>query len=190
MRVQNCGTLWATEDFTSWRKNSKGNRSECCKNAKRWCEGTDQWAHSWQLSSTQRKFTAVRISHWKALWNGGWRPKHSQLILMEITKIVNRDIFYILLTVHHVMILGKWPTWRTFFIYLFTFLTLYMFRAHRAHHQERQIVSMQPLVACHSVSVAVSCAGRKFTSDSYQRLHWHNLSLLMMITMSSKQVES
>ena len=25
-------------------------------------------------------------------------------------------------------------------IYLFLFLTLYMFRAHRAHHQERQIV--------------------------------------------------
>jgi hypothetical protein len=26
-------------------------------------------------------------------------------------------------------------------------LTLYMFRAHRAHHQGRQIVSIQPLVA-------------------------------------------
>jgi len=36
-----------------------------------------------------------------------------------------------------------------------------MFRAHRAHHQERQIVSIQTLVAV----VAVSCAGRKFTSD-------------------------
>jgi len=32
-------------------------------------------------------------------------------------------------------------------MYLFTFLTLYMFRAHRAHHQERQIVSIQHLVA-------------------------------------------
>ena len=30
---------------------------------------------------------------------------------------------------------------------LFLCLTLYMFRAHRAHHQERQIVSIQPLVA-------------------------------------------
>jgi hypothetical protein len=28
---------------------------------------------------------------------------------------------------------------------LFLFLTLYMFRAHRANHQERQIVSTQPL---------------------------------------------
>jgi len=32
-------------------------------------------------------------------------------------------------------------------MYLFIFLTLYRFRAHRAHHQERQIVSVQPLVA-------------------------------------------
>jgi len=34
-----------------------------------------------------------------------------------------------------------------FSMYLFIFLTLYMFRAHRAHHQEREIVSIQPLVA-------------------------------------------
>ena len=32
-------------------------------------------------------------------------------------------------------------------MYLFILLTLYMFRAHRAHHQEREIVSIQPLVA-------------------------------------------
>jgi hypothetical protein len=32
-------------------------------------------------------------------------------------------------------------------VYLFVFLTLYMFRTNRAHHQERQIVSIQPLVA-------------------------------------------
>jgi hypothetical protein len=31
-------------------------------------------------------------------------------------------------------------------MYLFLYLTLYMFRAHRAHHQERKIVSIQPLV--------------------------------------------
>ena len=33
-----------------------------------------------------------------------------------------------------------------FSMYLFLFITVYIFRAHRAHHQERQIVSMQPLV--------------------------------------------
>ena len=31
-------------------------------------------------------------------------------------------------------------------MYLFLFLTLYMFAAHRAHRQERQIVSTQPLL--------------------------------------------
>ena len=30
---------------------------------------------------------------------------------------------------------------------IYLFLTLYMFRAHRAHHQETQIVSIQALVA-------------------------------------------
>jgi hypothetical protein len=38
-------------------------------------------------------------------------------------------------------------------MYLFIFLTLYMFRAHRAHYQERQIVSMQTLVAVTLCSV-------------------------------------
>ena len=33
-----------------------------------------------------------------------------------------------------------------FSMYLFLFITLYMFRAHRAHHQERHIVSIQPPV--------------------------------------------
>ena len=34
-----------------------------------------------------------------------------------------------------------------FLMYLFIFLTLYVFQAHRAHHQERQSVSIQPLLA-------------------------------------------
>ena len=56
-----------------------------------------------------------------------------------------------------------------FTMYLFLFLTLYMFRAHRAHHQQRQIVSIQPLCRwpchvqvedtnpgnCHTVSVSL-----------------------------------
>ena len=37
-------------------------------------------------------------------------------------------------------------THKLFSMYLFLFITLYMFRARRAHHQERQIVSIQPLV--------------------------------------------
>ena len=96
-----------------------------------------------------------------------------------------------------------------------------MFRAHRGHHQERQIVPIQPLVAvtlcrwpcrvqvgselptytrltattscsssgekkcvnttagsCHSVSVAVSCAGRKFTSDLHTTHRYHNVFII------------
>ena len=37
-----------------------------------------------------------------------------------------------------------------FSMYLFLFITLYMFRAHRAHHQERQIVSIEPLVTVYA----------------------------------------
>jgi hypothetical protein len=35
---------------------------------------------------------------------------------------------------------------KLFSMYLFLFVTLYMFRTHSAHHQERQIVSIQTLV--------------------------------------------
>jgi hypothetical protein len=47
---------------------------------------------------------------------------------------------------HHETILANDQCEAQFFsMYLFLFLT-HMFRAHRAHHQERQIVSIQPLV--------------------------------------------
>jgi len=64
-----------------------------------------------------------------------------------------------------------------FYVYLFLVITLYMFRAHRAHHQERQIVSIQPGNS-HSMLVAEMCAG------------WKKTHLLMMSTMCSKRVES
>jgi len=61
-------------------------------------------------------------------------------------------------------------------MYLFLFLTLYMFRAHRAHHQERQIVSIQPLVTvtlcwwpCH-FTPNLHTTRPPTQSDSYQRL--------------------
>jgi len=76
-----------------------------------------------------------------------------------------------------------------------------MFRAHRAHHQERQIVSIQPMVVvtlCQwpcRVQVGSETSDLQTTrpltqSDNYHRLYWHNLSLLMKSTMCSKQVES
>jgi high-affinity Fe2+/Pb2+ permease len=53
-------------------------------------------------------------------------------------------------------------------MYLFIFLTLYMFRPHRAHHQERKIVSIQPLVAVTLCHVQVGSG----TSDLHTT-QWH-----------------
>ena len=59
----------------------------------------------------------------------------------------NVAIFNVLLTVHHAMILGNCPIWRTnSFQCIYLFIVLYMFRACHAHHQEKQIVSIQLLV--------------------------------------------
>ena len=49
--------------------------------------------------------------------------------------------------------------YKLLFMYLFLFITLYMFRAHRAHHQERQIVSIQPLVTVIAVSNPAEAVG-------------------------------
>jgi hypothetical protein len=85
------------------------------------------------------------IMHWTkcVVWNEGILC-FNYSILKDI-----KHLFYILLTVHHIMILGNWPTWCTnsfLCVYFYVFKTLYMFWAHSAHHQERQIVSIQPLV--------------------------------------------
>jgi hypothetical protein len=110
--------------------------------------------------------------------------------------------FYILLIVHHVMILGKWSTWRTiiFYVFIYIFNSLHVSSTSCSSSGETNCVNTTS-GSCQSVSVAVSCAGQKFTSDllktrpptqidSYQRLYWHNLSLLMMSTMFSKHIES
>jgi len=83
------------------------------------------------------------------------------------------------------------------FISVYLFLTLYMFRAHRAHQRRDKLCQYN----LQYLSVTVSSAGRKFTSDlhttrpptqneSCQRLYWHILSFLLMSTMCSKHVES
>ena len=90
------------------------------------------------------------------------------------------------------MILGKWPTWRTIlsyaFIYIFNSLHV---SSTSCHHQEGEIVSIQPLVAvtlcrwpCRVHDLHTTRPPTQ--SDSYQRLYWHNLSLLMMSTICSK----
>ena len=60
---------------------------------------------------------------------------------------VKSSKFNVLLTVHHAMILGNFPNWCTkSFQCIYLFIVLYMFRACHAHHQEKQIVSIQLLV--------------------------------------------
>ena len=93
-------------------------------------------------------------------------------------------IFNVLLTVHHAMILGNCPTWRTnSFQCIYLFIILYMFRACHAHHQEKQIVSIQLLVnftVCWwQCRVLVHTTLPPTHSDNYQKLYWYNLFLLM-----------
>ena len=65
-----------------------------------------------------------------------------------------------------------------FSMHLFLFITLYKFRAHLAHHQERQILSIQQLVNSHSMLVAEMCAGWK----KFQPAHISatNIELLLL----------
>jgi hypothetical protein len=83
--------------------------------------------------------------------------------------------------------------------YLFLFLTLYMFRAHRAHHQERQIVSIQTLLTV----TLCQCPYHVKVRSSFPTCTWHGhrhrvmvtrgcidtISLLMTSTMCLKHVE-
>jgi len=57
----------------------------------------------------------------------------------------NTAFFYTMLMVHLVMILGKWPTWRTILFYVFSTI-LYMFRATPCSSSGESIVSIQHLV--------------------------------------------
>jgi hypothetical protein len=81
----------------------------------------------------------------------------------------------------HYMAIGKWPTWRTvlFYVFIFIFSSLHVSNTSCSSSGETNCVNTTS-GSCHSVSVAVSCAGRKWTSDktrpptqsdSYQRLY-------------------
>jgi hypothetical protein len=78
--------------------------------------------------------------------------------------------FYILLTVHLVMILGKWPTWRTVLFYMCLFQFSTCFEQPRAHRQENQLYqyNIWYMSLC-LLSVTVSCAGRKVLSDLHAK---------------------
>jgi len=88
--------------------------------------------------------------------------------------------FYIFLTVHPVMILGKWPNWRTILFYVLISI-LCMFRATSCSSSGESVVSIQRLVyvtLCRwpfGVQVGGLHAKRSPTqSDIYQMLYWYN----------------
>jgi len=66
------------------------------------------------------------------------------------------------MTMHHVMIPDKWPTWRTilFYVFIFIFNSLHLSSTSCSSPGETNCVNTTS-VSCHSVLVAVSCAGWK-----------------------------
>jgi len=87
-----------------------------------------------------------------------------------------------------------------FYVFIYIFNSLHVSSTSCSSPGETNCVNTAS-GSCHSMSAAVSCAGRKWTSDlqttrpptqsdSYQRLYWHNFSLLVKSTMCSKHVES
>jgi hypothetical protein len=62
----------------------------------------------------------------------------TSLYVLELKENNKYFIFYNFLTVHLVMILGKWPTWRTVLSYVFISIPT-CFEQLRAHHQENQL---------------------------------------------------
>ena len=95
-------------------------------------------------------------------------------------------------------ILGKWPTWRTiFYVFIYIFNCLHVSSTTCSSSGETNCVittsgSCRWLcrVQVGSETSDLHTKQPPTHSDSYQRLYWHNLSLLMMSTMCSKHAES
>ena len=98
-----------------------------------------------------------------SLWNSFAYCKTLQIELPYVTDILRVKcqlftyvffIFYILLTVHHVMVLGKWPTWRTilFYVFIFIFNSLHVSSTSCSSSGETNCVNTTS-GSCHSVSV-------------------------------------
>ena len=134
-----------------------------------------------------RQFIAVYIN----LWNiKTWASCIQHISALSVTNIC-------IILPYNLMILGKQPTWRTilFYVFIYIFNSLHVSSTSCWSSGETNCVNTTS-GSCHSVSVAVSCAGREVhlrpahdtATDSYQRLYWHNLSFLMTSKMCSKDV--
>jgi len=64
------------------------------------------------------------------------------------------------------LILGKCPTWRTvpFYVFIYIFNSVHVSRTSCSSSGERNCVNATS-GSCHCVSMAGSCAGRKWTTD-------------------------
>ena len=159
--------------------------------------------HYWFMR--EDAFLSIVFPEWCVRWGGpaAWRSCSTGL---NVTLFI---LVYVKTTICATEdILGKCPTWRTnSFQRTYLFIILYMFQARRAHHQERQIVLIQLLVtvtpcwwqcrvlvgslqwflAIVQLDAQILSPTR---SDSYQKLYWYNLFLLMMSMTCSKHVEN
>ena len=100
-------------------------------------------------------------------------------------------LFCILLTVHLVMILGKWPTWYTILFYVCISI-LYMFRATTCSSLGESIVQIQHLVyvtLCRFLS-DLHTKRSQTQSDIYQMLYWYSWFSWWWARGCSKHVEN
>jgi hypothetical protein len=104
-----------------------------------------------------------------------------QKVIVNVQPTDLMSVFYILMTVHLAMILGKWPTWRTILFYVFISV-LYMFRASPCSSSGESSASIQHLVCCTKQSLT--------QSNVYQMLYWCNWFSWWWALGCSKHVEN
>ena len=86
------------------------------------------------------------------------------------------------------MILGKWPTWSTILFYVFIFNSLHVSSTTCSSSGETDCVNTTS-GSCHSVLVAVLCAGRKWTSGLHVTWPHRQLPEVVLIQFVSPDDE-
>jgi len=122
-------------------------------------------------------------------------------IINKHLQCLNYMFLLYFLTVHLVMILGKWPHWRTILFFVFISV-LYMFRATPCSSSGESIISIQPLVyvtRCRwpfRIQVGEELLSDLHTkrsstqTDILQRLYWYSWVSLWWARGCSKHVEN
>jgi len=96
------------------------------------------------------------------------RAHHQERQIMSIQPLVAVTVcrwpcFVQVVPTNTAVILGKWPTWLTilFYVFIYIFISLHVSSTSCSSSGETNYVNTTS-GSCHSVSVAVSCAGRKW----------------------------